>query len=644
MCGIAGQINLDTAQPVDAAILQRMAAAIAHRGPDAEGLWTDGPAGLAHRRLSIIDLSEAANQPMSNEDGSVWIVYNGEIYNFLDLREHLARRGHVLRTRSDTEVLIHLYEDEGENMLARLRGMFAFAIWDVRRRRLFAARDRIGKKPFKYHLDRRRFVFASELKAILARGDVAAEIDDADIHQYLGFGYVFAPNTGYRGIQKLPPAHYLILENGRLRIERYWRLDYRNKTTLSYRDCQERILELLDEATRLRLISDVPLGAFLSGGVDSSAVVGFMARHASQPVRTFSIGFDFERLNELPYARQIAKRFSTDHTEHVVHARSAEVLPELVRLYEEPYADSSALPSYYLAQMTRREVTVALNGDGGDENFCGYDRYSSFWFFRNLAVGFGRARLGWTLPLLRALPGSFFHRQLQRAQLLHDWSLLGEGEAYGRHIAQLTDPHKQSLYRPEFQHWIRQRSNPAMLMERFAPAHAGRHPMDRMLLWDIENYLAEDLCPKMDIATMAHGLETRSPFLDHVFMEFCASIPAQWKLRRGAKKRILKDALGGIPQRGFPPGVPGCEGAPLLPRDILYRTKQGFGIPVQEWFRGELAPLCRETLLTPDARTARYLKPRALAALIESHVSGATQEGSRLWLLLTLELWLRRAG
>ena len=327
MCGIAGQINLDTAQPVDAAILQRMAAAIAHRGPDAEGLWTDGPAGLAHRRLSIIDLSEAANQPMSNEDGSVWIVYNGEIYNFLDLREHLARRGHVLRTRSDTEVLIHLYEDEGENMLARLRGMFAFAIWDVRRRRLFAARDRIGKKPFKYHLDRRRFVFASELKAILARGDVAAEIDDADIHQYLGFGYVFAPNTGYRGIQKLPPAHYLILENGRLRIERYWRLDYRNKTTLSYRDCQERILELLDEATRLRLISDVPLGAFLSGGVDSSAVVGFMARHASQPVRTFSIGFDFERLNELPYARQIAKRFSTDHTEHVVHARSAEVLP-----------------------------------------------------------------------------------------------------------------------------------------------------------------------------------------------------------------------------------------------------------------------------------------------------------------------------
>ena len=624
MCGFAGQINLDVNRPVRRKDLELMAEAIRRRGPDAQGIWMDGPVGLAHRRLSIIDLSEAGNQPMPNEDGTVWVVYCGEIYNFPELREDLIALGHVFRSRADSETLVHLYEELGTDMLARLRGMYAFAIWDVRERQLFGARGRVGKKPFKYYLDDDKFLFASELKAILSHSEVSCDVDDHAIHQYLGFGYVFEPNTGFKQIRKLPPAHYLIFRDGRLTIHRYWQLDYRNQTRLSFQECKERIVSLLDEAVRIRLMSDVPLGAFLSGGIDSSAVVAMMSRHMSAPVRTFTIGFDYERHNELPYARTIAKRFSTDHTEHIVKANAAEVLPDLVKLYEEPYADSSALPSYYLAEVTKRSVTVALNGDGGDENFCGYERYSVFSRLQRMVGWTRRLKLSPALSIMRAIPGSFFGRFSRRAGALQELLRMRPEEAYGRHIFLLTDALKETLYTEEFRKWIRQNANASYMSRSFGREAAGPKRMNRLLLWDFENYLPEDLCVKIDLATMAHGLEARSPFLDHRMIEFCASIPPEWKYRRGQKKYILKKALDGI-----------------LPREILYRRKQGFGIPIQEWFRRELVPLCRDTLLSPDGAIHQYVDRTALGRLLDSHISGASNEGYRLWTLLVLELWLR---
>jgi len=624
MCGIAGQINLDPRKPVSREALALMSARLQRRGPDAEGVWIDGPVGLAHRRLSIIDLSEAANQPMGNEDGSIQIVFNGEIYNFLELRAELMSRGHVFQSRSDTETLVHLYEDEGTEMLSRLRGMFAFAIWDGRRKILFAVRDRLGKKPFKYYVDGDKFLFASELKAIRAHPEARVDVDEGDAHQYLGFGYVFAPNTGFRQIKKLPPAHYLILKDGRLTIQRYWQLDFRNTTSLRYEECRERIIDLLDEAVRLRLISDVPLGAFLSGGVDSSAVVAMMARHSTEPVRTFSIGFDCEEASELPYARQIAEQFSTRHTEHVVRVNAAEILPDLVRLYEEPYADSSALPSYYLAQVTRQSVTVALNGDGGDENFCGYERYHLYAVLQRLTRTVLRVRLGWLVSLIRALPGSFFANVARRAGVVAQMLDAPPERVYTRLISMFSDGRKADMYAKSMKERTAELTNASLMSPCFGSEAAGLSSMNHALLWDFENYLPEDLCAKMDLATMAHGLEARSPFLDHRFVEFCATIPPEWKYRRGNKKRILKEAL-----------------APILPHDILYRKKQGFAIPIHQWFRGELGTLWRDALLAPGARITSLIEPKALAGLIDAHAKGRSDEGYRLWALLVLELWLR---
>lgn len=624
MCGIAGIVNFNPSEPVDPAVLEAMGNAIRHRGPDAGAVWARGNAGLAHRRLSIIDLSTSANQPMPNEDETVWIVFNGEIYNFQELREDLLKRGHVFRSHGDTETLVHLYEEEGPAMLARLRGMFALAIWDARTGTLFAARDRAGKKPFKYYVDDKRFVFASELKAIRKHPQTRADARPLDIHQYLSFGYMMAPDTGFEQIKKLPPAHYLLLKDGRLEIRRYWRLDYREQTRLSMPACEERILELLNEAVRLRLISDVPLGAFLSGGVDSGAVVGLMARHGAAPVRTFSIGFDFEAYNELPRARQVARLFGADHTEHVVKADAAAILPELVRLYEEPYADSSALPSYYLAQMTRQSVTVALNGDGGDENFAGYARYDLYMKMLATLDTARRWRLGWALRLLAALPGSVLGTARRRAGVLAGLLDAPPEQVYGRVVSRTSDEMCRELYAPEFYAATRDWPQRRFVARGFGAAEAGQEPLNRALAWDFENYLAEALCPKMDIASMAHGLETRSPFLDHRLLEFCASIPAGWKYSRGDKKHILKRAL-----------------KDLLPREILHGKKMGFGIPVHDWFRGGLKPLFADTVLAPGGRAQTFLSRAALERLFRSHLDGRTDEGYRLWTLLTLELWLR---
>jgi len=375
MCGIGGKLYFDSARSVNPTLLDRMNAVLAHRGPDDGGVYHDGPIGLAHRRLSIIDLSPAGHQPMSNPSGTLWITFNGEIYNFLELRGELEHDGATFRSKTDTEVILALYERHGAECLRYLRGMFAFAIWDGQTRTLFLARDRLGKKPLYYYQDAKQFLFASEPKGILQDPEVPVEPDLEAIHHYLTYGYIPSPYSAFKGFRKIPPAHYLIIREGRVHLERYWQLRYHPKLQMTEAELREELLTRLREAVRLRMISDVPLGAFLSGGIDSSTVVALMSECSSGPVKTFSIGFEEERYNELPYARLVAERYGTDHHEFVVKPEAIKILPELVWHYNEPYADSSAIPTYYLSKMTREHVTVALNGDAGDENFAGYERY-----------------------------------------------------------------------------------------------------------------------------------------------------------------------------------------------------------------------------------------------------------------------------
>jgi asparagine synthase (glutamine-hydrolysing) len=377
MCGIAGKYYVTRERPVHEQVIQRMTAALRHRGPDDEGVWVKGRIGLGNRRLAVIDLSEHGHQPMSNEDGSIWIAYNGEIYGFAALREELQQRGHRFRSHSDTEVIVHAYEEAGPDCLARLRGMFVFAIWDARDESLLVARDRVGKKPLFYYWNGQTLAFASELRALLQDPDVPAEPDHLAIHHYLTYGYVPAPLSAFKGIRKLPAGHLLRLRGGRLEVQQYWGLSYREKREASEAALSEELLDILDEAVRIRLVSDVPLGALLSGGIDSSAVVALMRRHVSGPLKTFSIGFAEAQYNELEHARTVARHFETDHHEFVVSPKAAELLPPIVWHYGEPFADSSALPSLVVCRIARQHVTVALNGDGGDESFLGYDRYAA---------------------------------------------------------------------------------------------------------------------------------------------------------------------------------------------------------------------------------------------------------------------------
>jgi asparagine synthase (glutamine-hydrolysing) len=622
MCGIAGIVLRDPETRVDPGLLLRLSDAIRHRGPDDSAHWTGPGAGLAHRRLSIIDLSPAGRQPMCNEDESVWLVFNGEIYNFLELRERLEKRGHRFRSRTDSEVIVHLYEEEGERCVERLDGMFALAIWDVRSRRLLLARDRLGKKPLKYAELPQGLVFASELKSLIASGLVEREVDLAQVDQYLTFGYVPSPGTGFAKIAKLPPAHRLVWQDGAARSERYWSLDYRRKRVQSAAAWQEEIRDAVRRAVRRRLISDVPLGAFLSGGIDSGIVVACMAEASSRPVETFSIGFEHEAYDELPWARRLAERHGTSHHEFQVRADEVSLLPTLARLYEEPYADSSALPSWLLARETRAHVTVALNGDGGDEGFAGYQRYADLPRLRRRFAALrlpGGAAFASLLARLPGLPPRWA-RNLEAAAGLTQPAL---GAAYAWTVRTLSEREKDALYRPDARALLPER--PAALLERWASdPRAGEALIDRICFTDEMSYLPDDLLVKMDLATMAHGLEARSPLLDHRLLELAAEIPAEQKLPGGRLKGLLKEAFRDV-----------------LPEGHLDKPKTGFGIPLQEWFRGPWAGFAREHLLARDARVARWLEPKALSRALADHVAGRIAFGYQLWSLLMLELWLR---
>jgi asparagine synthase (glutamine-hydrolysing) len=620
MCGIAGKIYWDRERSVCHRDLQTMADTMMHRGPDGEGIWCNENVGLAHRRLAIIDLSVAASQPMCNEGGSVWITFNGEIYNFQELRKELEEQGHRFRTHSDTEAIIHAYEEYGRGCLEKLRGMFAFAIWDTRNRTLFLARDRVGKKPLFYFHGADRFLFASEIKALLTDSTIPRQPDPIAIDHFLALGYVPGPRTAFLGIRKLPAAHWLEIRDGRVETGRYWKLRYAPKRKITMDDAISELRYRLAEAVRLRLVSDVPLGAFLSGGVDSSAVVIHMAEAMNRPVRTFSVGFGDASFDERPFARQVAERYGTDHTELVVEAPVRDIVSRLAWHYDEPFGDSSAVPTYAIAELTRQYVTVVLNGDGADESFAGYDWYKmDRWIQRGeiapLKVRQWFANRMQHLATNGSKKGSFW-RIARLAEVL----ALPPARRYAQWVEHLGPKAREQLYSLLFKETVKESDPDDLFSLAFAKSDADDW-LDIVLDADVNLYLADDLLVKMDRATMGHSLEARSPFLDHVLMEFVASLPVAFKQAWGQKKRILKAAL-----------------RRRVPDALLDRPKMGFSVPLAEWFRSDLRDMAHDVLLSTRAAKRGYFDHREVTKLLDEHSSGI-DHGTRLWDLLMLELW-----
>jgi asparagine synthase (glutamine-hydrolysing) len=619
MCGIAGKVDFDGA--IDSDLLHRMCAVMEHRGPDSRGVFAAKGVALGVQRLAIIDVA-GGDQPIFNEDGSIAVVLNGEIYNFEQLRAQLVRRGHRFSSQADTEVLVHLYEDFGEEMVTHLRGMFAFAIWDEKARRLFCARDRVGKKPLFWARRGNRFWFASEIRALLQDPELERDVDPSAITAYLAYQYVPHPLSAFKAIRKLPPASTLILNENGLHIERYWSLDYSQKLVqLPTAELEERLWEHIKDATRVRLMSEVPLGAFLSGGIDSSAVVAAMAEQMAEPVKTFSIGFSDDAFDERRYARLVAQHFGTDHREFLVEPNALDIMPKLARHYGEPFGDPSAIPSFYLAELTGQHVTVALNGDGGDESFGGYPRY---------VTGIRAPRLNWLpRPLRHAAPWAsrligqgrdISGTRTQISRLAHVLAMSGP-ERYATLSAAFDDVRRRRLLTREF----------AASVDGFRPEDfvtdvwnrsTGKDLADQMMATDVVTYLPDDLLVKMDIATMAYSVEARSPFLDHHLMEFAASLPAHHKLDGEKGKVLLRSALRRI-----------------LPAEVLERPKMGFGVPLARWFREELRDLPTSILLDRQAVSRGYFQRREIECLIQEHQQHVANHSWRLWLLLQLEIW-----
>jgi asparagine synthase (glutamine-hydrolysing) len=623
MCGIAGIFN-PSGKAVEQSALRGMCDVIRHRGPDDEGFFTADGAGLGMRRLSIIDLN-TGSQPIYNEDKTVAVVLNGEIYNFLELRKSLEIN-HKFYTQSDTEVVVHLYEQYGEECVKHLRGMFAFALWDSKNGKLFIAKDRVGKKPLYYGTFNGSFVFASEIKSILQYLGRTPEINLQAIDLFLTYQYIPSPQTIFKGISSLMPAHTLTIgKEGNIRTGEYWNLDFTKKTDMSFRDACSATIDSLKEATRLRMISDVPLGAFLSGGHDSSIIVGLMSQLSSKPVKTFSIGFEEDEFSELGYARIVADHFKTDHREFVLKADFIDLLPKIAWYYGQPFADSSSLPSFLVSHETRKHVTVALNGDGGDESFGGYLRYkalkgSLFFSFPFQLIGRNATeKLARLIPNTESTRGKNLFRYMYR--LVTALSEPPEMRNIYWH-AFFTNDAKKQLYSDRMKTEITGNAfNYMMEIFQNAPADS---IMDRTFYTDIKAYLPECLLVKMDIASMANSLEARSPFLDHKVMEFSASLPASWKLHGLTTKYILRKAFDNF-----------------LPKSIIKRGKMGFGIPVGKWFLNDWKGLFRETVLSEKAIARGYFRKERLEEIYQEHIGGKRDHGYRMWALLMLEMWHR---
>lgn len=619
MCGIAGILHFDREQPVPREAIAAMCDTLYHRGPDDEGIYLDGHFGMGMRRLSIIDLA-GGHQPLSNEDGTIWVVQNGEIYNFPALQERLARQGHRFHSRSDTESIVHLYEEEGPDCVRSLQGMFALAIWDERKQQLLLARDRLGIKPLYYALDGKRLLFGSELKALLAAG-VERELDLQAVHDYLSLSYIPAPLTIFRGVRKLLPGHFLLYHDGQVREERYWEPPIPQQETDGRKeeDLIEQLTSLLRDAVRSHLLSDVPLGVFLSGGLDSSTVLALMREQHSGPIKTFSVGFPEKSFNELEAARATARQFATDHHELVVSAQAAETVPQLVDFFDEPFGDSSALPVFYLSRFVRQQVTVALSGDGGDEVFAGYETYSAY----RWATAYKRLPrvLNETLiPFaVRRLPVS--HKRLSfdyKAKRFIEGALLPpeHGHLWWKLI--FSEDAKRALYTGANDH---QRET-LRLYEHYFTACRAPEVLDRLLSVDMNIGLPDDMLVKVDRMSMAHSLEVRVPLLDHTVVEFMAALPSSLKLRGWQKKYLLKKVMSS-----------------KLPVHVLQGKKKGFNVPIPSWLLGDLRDLVHATLTPERIRHTGLWDPSAVARIISEHESRQRDWSRNIWCLLIFQLW-----
>jgi asparagine synthase (glutamine-hydrolysing) len=606
----------------DPALMSAMGRTIVHRGPDDEGHHADGPCAIGMRRLSIIDLA-GGHQPLSNEEGTLWAVCNGEIYNYRELRQELVALGHRFKTASDSEVLLHSYAQHGEKFLDRLNGMFGFGLWDARKRRLIVGRDRLGVKPIYVYRDARRVAFASEAKALLALPGVTAQMEPAALHSYLNLGYVAAPHSIFRGVSKLMPASVLVVEESRVEERRYWRVPGAVDRTLTESEWVERVRARLEESVRMQMVSDVPIGAFLSGGIDSSTVVGFMAAHSDRPVRTYAIGFEGtaadEYYNELPYARQVAKLFRTEHREIVVRPDVVSLLPTLLWHMDEPLSDTAFITTYLVSQFARREVTVILSGVGGDELFGGYRRYLG-----NHYQAYFERLPGWVRSMASAagerLPSDRHSPWLNLARLAK-----GFLEAAGLPFEARYSAYVQVFSAPEVKRLLRPDGAPYPDAIASAFLHAGgTDSLNRMLVVDAETQLPDDLLMLTDKMSMATSLECRVPLLDHELVELAARMPEDVKIRGGKLKYVMKKAMSGV-----------------LPREILERKKRGFGTPMGAWLKQDLAPLMRGLLSESVVNGRGLFHFQAIKELIGLHESNRIDGTDRLLALLNLEIWSR---
>jgi asparagine synthase (glutamine-hydrolysing) len=623
MCGIAGLLNFDRQLAADRGLLQAMCDVIHHRGPDSDGFHVDGEVGLGIRRLRIIDLA-TGDQPIRNEDGSVWVVFNGEIYNYPELRAALEARGHRFSTKSDTETIVHLYEDHGDDCVRHLRGMFGLALWDARRRRLLIARDRVGEKQLYYAVSDGMLTFGSEIKCLLQNPAQKRALDPRALRGYLTNLYVPGERTMFEGIRRLPPGHVLTVEGGRMDVRPYWRLVPRPSRTVREADVVEEFRHRFRECVRMRLLSDVPLGAFLSGGIDSSAIVATMAGLSSQPVKTFTIGYDVGGLayDERADARVVADRFATEHHEFVVAPQVADVVPDVIRAFDEPFADSSVVPSWYICQLIRQHVTVALSGVGGDEVAAGYERYVGAMVaerYRRIPRVL-RERL--IDPLVRRLPDSREgHLTIGRAKRFVAGAGLDFPERYRHYVTWFAPADLDRLLGGGLAEAARLDPADDEVARALAAGPAG-DPLAQMIHADLLTYLPDDLLVLGDRMSMAHSLEVRAPFLDHELLEFAATIPSHLKLRGMTKKYLLKQAF-----------------APLLPAEVLTRKKKGFSIPLAVWFRGALKPFLLDWLGEARIKRLGVFDERAVAALIAEHMDHRENHENKLWALLMFVIW-----
>lgn len=623
MCGIAGFSRYQFTQGNES-LLQEMGQAIYHRGPDAGGTFIDESVGLCHRRLSILDLSAAGNQPMFSQDRRYVTVFNGEIYNFLDIRAELEAQGHKFSTHTDTEVIIALYALQGPRCLDKLNGMFALAIWDTQEQSLFLARDRIGKKPLYYSHKGGRFAFASEIKALLPLDFISKDIRDDAVYDFFAYQYVPDPKTIFTDINKCPPGHYMLYKAGELTIKRYWDIDFSHTSQEDEQSLTQQLQDLTAHCTKQRMIADVPLGAFLSGGVDSSGVVAMMANQSENAVKTCSIGFDEKRFNETEFAQAVATQYDTEHHEFIVRDNVNDNLEHIASFFDEPFADPSLVPTYFVSKLARQEVTVAIAGDGGDEVFAGYEKYSIDAVENNLRDKVPAWIRKSILPKIANICAGSSLTVLRKAKSLCDSLSCDPAMGFYLSNAQIDERHWQQLAKSDFADRLGEYHPSHITLDAYAKANGPDH-LSKILYTDLTTFLPGGILVKVDRMSMAHSLEVRAPILDRDVIEFAATVPSDFKFKHGEKKHILKEAF-----------------KPLLPDDILYRKKMGFSVPLDSWFRNEIKDIAQRYLLAENTGLSRYFKQEVVKQFWQQHQQGAHQHGTLLWSMLMFEMWYQR--